>query len=39
MSLLHSGGFLLQQYMCDQYVRMEANNLAYIKMHQADLFA
>lgn len=39
MSLLHSGGLLLQQYMCDQYVRMEANNLQYIKSHQANLFA
>ncbi|XP_060846203.1 uncharacterized protein LOC132925861 [Rhopalosiphum padi] len=30
-SLIHAGGFLLQQYMCDQYIRMEANNLRYTR--------
>lgn len=39
MSLLHNGGFLLQQYTCDQYVRMESNNLEYIRRHQTELFA
>lgn len=38
-SLLHGGGFLFQQYVCDQYVRMEANNLAYVDTHQTQLFA
>lgn len=38
-SLLHAGGFLLQQYVCDQYVRMEANNLWYTRDNQKMLFA
>ncbi|XP_050439872.1 uncharacterized protein LOC126845266 isoform X2 [Adelges cooleyi] len=38
-SLIHAGRFLLQQYVCDQYIRMEANNLNYIRTHQSDLFA
>ncbi|KAF0688715.1 Uncharacterized protein FWK35_00039352, partial [Aphis craccivora] len=38
-SLLHAGGFLLQQYVCDQYVRMEANNLRYTRDNQRALFA
>ncbi|XP_060855219.1 uncharacterized protein LOC132932888 [Metopolophium dirhodum] len=38
-SLLHQGRFLLQMYVCDQYVRMESNNLNYIRLHQRDLLA
>jgi len=38
-SLIHGGGFLLQQYVCDLYVRMEANNMHYIRNNQARLFA
>ncbi|XP_008184153.1 uncharacterized protein LOC103309719 [Acyrthosiphon pisum] len=38
-SLLHAAGFLFQQYICDQYVRMEANNLRYIRDNQKALFA
>ncbi|XP_022163988.1 uncharacterized protein LOC111029333 [Myzus persicae] len=38
-SLIHAGGFLLQQYICDQYVRVEANNLRYLRDHQKALFA
>ncbi|KAF0701726.1 Uncharacterized protein FWK35_00037170, partial [Aphis craccivora] len=38
-SLLHAGCFLLQQYVCDQYVRVEANNLRYTRDNQKALFA
>lgn len=38
-SLIHAGGFLLQQYICDQYVRVEANNLRYLRDNQKALFA
>ncbi|XP_008190127.1 uncharacterized protein LOC103311980 [Acyrthosiphon pisum] len=39
MSLLHNGRFLFQQFVGDHYLRMEANNLQYIRWHQAELFA
>ena len=39
LSLIHRGGFLLQQYVCDQYVRMETNNLRFIERNQRALFA
>lgn len=38
-SLIHRGGFLLQQYVCDLYVRMESNNLNYIRQNQGTLRA
>ncbi|XP_060845835.1 uncharacterized protein LOC132925455 [Rhopalosiphum padi] len=39
ISLIHGGGFLLQQYVCDQYVRMESNNLNYARRNQQALLA
>jgi len=38
-SILHRGGFLLQMYVCDLYVRMESNNLNYIIRNQGALLA
>lgn len=38
-SLIHRAGFLFQQYVCDQYVRMETNNLRFIERNQGALFA
>lgn len=38
-SLIHAGRFLLQQYVCDQYVRMESNNLNYVRTNQRALLA
>lgn len=38
-SLIHSGGLLFQMYVCDQYVRMETNNLKFIVNNQRALFA
>lgn len=30
-SVIHQGHFLLQQCICDQYIRTEANNLRYLR--------
>jgi len=38
-SLLHAGRFLMQLYVCDQYVRMESNNLNYVRTNQRALLA
>ena len=39
VSLLHSGGLLFQQWVCDDFNRAEAQHLAWIQYHQGDLRA
>ena len=38
-SVLHSGGILCQQWVCDAYIRAEAQRLAWVSMNQDKLRA
>ena len=36
-NVLHRAGRLFQQYVVDQYLRVEHENLLFIRQHQAEL--